>query len=86
MGVSVVEVIAPYQDAVENSNGDNEEHHSSNTINLYKAAIRGLKQELGIVASPDQIHHLGFEVDLEYYQWNIIGTVQTEFTSSQIIE
>ena len=25
-------------------------------------------------------------MDLEYYQWNIIGTVQTDFTSSQIIE
>ncbi|SLL20040.1 Uncharacterised protein [Mycobacteroides abscessus subsp. abscessus] len=86
MGVSVVEAIDPYQDAVENSDGDNGEHHSSNTINLYKAAIRGLKQELGIVASLDQIHRLGFGVDLEYYQWNIIGTVQTNLTSSQIIE
>ncbi|MCM3363443.1 hypothetical protein ACTQ5K_09500 [Niallia sp. Sow4_A1] len=83
LDVSVVEAIDPYQDAVENSNG---EQNSRKTIDLYKVAIRGLKQELGIVASPDQIHLLGFGVDLEYYQWNIIGTVKTELTSSQIIE
>lgn len=83
LDVSVVEAIDPYQDAVENSNG---EQHSRKTIDLYKVAIRGLKQELGMVASRDQIHLLGFGVDLEYYQWNIIGTVNTNLTSSQIIE
>ncbi len=47
---------------------------------------RGLKQELGLIVENDQIHLLGFGLDLDYYQWNIIGMVETKLTSSQILE
>jgi hypothetical protein len=83
LDVSVVEAIDPYQDATDNSNGVENRHKS---IDLYKAASRGLKQELGLGVKPDQIHLLGFGVDLDYYQWNIIGIVETDLTSDQILE
>lgn len=83
LDVSVVEAIDPYQDATDDSNGVENKYK---TIDLYKAACRGLKQELGLVVKPEQIHLLGFGVDLDYYQWNIIGMVETELTSSQVLE
>ena len=83
LDVSVVEAIDPYQDALDDSYGVENKYK---TIDLYKAAFRGLKEELGIIVKPDQIHLLGFGVDLDYYQWNIIGTVETELTSEQVLE
>lgn len=83
LDVSVVEAIDPDKDIVESSKDSEGEHRK---IDLYRAAIRGVEEELGLAVQPDQVHLLGYGVDLEYYQWNIIGTVETELTSKQILE
>jgi hypothetical protein len=56
------------------------------SIDLYKAAKRGAEQELGIRVSEDDVKFLGFGVDLDYYQWNIIGTVQLDKTEEEFIQ
>ncbi len=56
------------------------------TPDLYHAAIRGTQEELGIELVQDDITFLGFGVDVEYYQWNILGMARTSDTATQILE
>lgn len=53
---------------------------------LYHTAIRGAEEELGIELVQDQITFLGFGVDLEYYQWNMLGVARASETSARILE
>lgn len=53
---------------------------------LYHTAIRGAEEELGIELVQDQIAFLGFGVDLEYYQWNMLAVAHASETSSTVLE
>jgi hypothetical protein len=53
---------------------------------LYQTAIRGAREELGIEILQDSITLLGFGVDAEYYQWNLIGLTVVDETAESIIE
>jgi len=63
LDVSVVEGIHPVRDQSAIDPGPD----------LYRTAIFGAREELGIELSKEAITFLGFGVDTEYYQWNIIG-------------
>jgi transcriptional regulator with XRE-family HTH domain len=67
MDVSVVESVHPSKDSAIDSPGPD----------LYRAAIRGASEELGIDwLLPKDVHFLGFGVDTEYYQWNMLGVAR----------
>lgn len=53
---------------------------------LYKTAIRGAKEELGITLRDDEIIFLGFGVDIQYYQWNVLGVAYIDDPLSRVLE
>lgn len=54
---------------------------------LYKTAIRGAREELGIEEDEiENIKFLGFGVDWDYYQWNIIGFVKISENADYVKE
>lgn len=57
-------------------------------VDLYNVARRGLREELGL--SDDvcniEVQLLGFGVDMQYYQWQIIGQVKVGFDAGKIEE
>lgn len=53
---------------------------------LYRTAIRGAREELGIELLQDSITLLGFGVDAQYYQWNLVGLAVVDETAESIIE
>lgn len=63
LDVSVVEAVHPVIDRSIIHRGPD----------LYRTAIRGAKEEVGIELIQEEITFLGFGVDIEYYQWGIIG-------------
>ncbi len=74
--VSVVEGIHP------------EKHRSTiyRGPDLYLVAILGANEELGISLVQDEIAFLGFGVDTEYYQWNLIGMARVKETPERVRE
>ncbi|MCP4568799.1 MAG: hypothetical protein GY841_14575 [FCB group bacterium] len=52
---------------------------------LYSTAIRGLREEVGIDLDPNEIIFFGFGVDLQYYQWNLIGMARISQTGEEIL-
>lgn len=71
--VSVVEGIKPSDDSI---NG---------AIDFYAAASRGFKEELNVDIEKKDINLFSFGVDLEYYQWNMLGCAITNLTSEEVI-
>jgi hypothetical protein len=53
---------------------------------LFSTAVRGAKEELGLTVSKNDVKFLGFGVDEQYYQWNIIGLLQCKETTEEILE
>ncbi len=74
--VSVVEGLHPTHDF----------DSATGRVDLTKAAIRGLREELGYLASSDEVELLGFGVDLEFYQWNVIGLVRARASALEIMQ
>lgn len=74
--VSVVEAVHPIHDRASDHPGPD----------LFRTAIRGAQEELGIVLLQSNITFLGFGVDMEYYQWNIVGVAHTVRTAGQVLE
>jgi TIR domain len=72
LDVSVVEGLHPIKDGAAESP-------------LYNAAMRGAKEELGITLRMNDICYLGFGVDLEFYQWNMLGFARTPLTSTDVL-
>jgi hypothetical protein len=74
LDVSVVEGVHPILD------------RSTKAIcpDLYRTAIRGAKEEAGIDIIENEISFLGFGVDTEYYQWNMIGTAQIQLKANEV--
>ncbi len=49
-------------------------------------AARGVHEELGIdFPNKDRIVFLGIGIDLEYYQWNMLGFIRLEQTALEVI-
>jgi len=72
--VSVVEGVHPLLDR----------HSSNDGPDLFNTAIRGANEELGIIINKDKIKFLGYGIDLEYYQWNMIGYAHVPQTAQEI--
>lgn len=53
--------------------------------NVYSSAIRGAEEEVGIDLQPPDFHLLGFGVDHDYYQWNLIGMANLPMTSQEAL-
>jgi len=53
---------------------------------LYRTAIRGAQEELGIALVEDEITFLGFGVDTEYYQWGMLGVAQLSDLSEHVLK
>ncbi|MGE6683791.1 hypothetical protein [Paenisporosarcina sp. NPDC076907] len=70
MDISVVEGVHPHLD--------------NNPPDLFNTAIRGAKEELGITITRDMIKFLGYGIDLDYYQWNMIGFAEVTESAKEI--
>jgi len=76
LDVSVVEGVHPTLDRSNEYRGPD----------LYRTAIRGAQEELGIALVQEEITLLGFGVDTEYYQWNILGVARISDTAERALE
>lgn len=76
LDIGIVEAVHPSQDR----------HASGQGPDFYKTSIRGAKEELGLTVSEQDIKLLGYGVDEEYYQWNIIGILYCKETSEEIVQ
>jgi len=72
--VSVVEGVHPSFDQDLRSDGPD----------LFRAAARGANEELGIDLDEKCIHFLGYGIDTEFYQWNIIGYAEIPETAKNV--
>lgn len=73
---TVVEGVHPNLDRASNTPGPD----------LYRTAIRGAQEEAGIELLEENISFLGFGVDMEYYQWNMIGIARVSETAERVLE
>ncbi|SDG26154.1 helix-turn-helix transcriptional regulator [Rhodobacter capsulatus] len=73
--ISVVEGINPVKDT---------RAADANLVYIYDAARRAVQAELGFSVSEGQIKIVGFGVDLEYYQWNFVGYVDSGLTYQEV--
>lgn len=76
LDVSVVEGVQPELDEDSKSEGPD----------LFRAATRGIDEELGIHINESAISFLGYGIDTKYYQWNMIGYVQAHGITANDIE
>ncbi len=74
MDISVVEGVHPLLDR----------HSVNDGPDLFNTAVRGANEELGIIVNKDEIHFLGYGVDVDYYQWNMIGFTHVPQTAQEI--
>jgi hypothetical protein len=75
LDVTVVESVHPYLDASPDQPGPD----------LYKTAVRGAKEEAGFEIQENQITFLGFGVDQEYYQWEMIGLIRLNLSADEAL-
>ncbi|MFD1415752.1 hypothetical protein [Oceanobacillus jeddahense] len=75
MDVSLVEGVHPSMDKQKSGNKG---------PNLYETASRGAEEELGFSIDKSDIHFLGYGIDLDFYQWNMIGYARVPETAQQI--
>jgi hypothetical protein len=54
-------------------------------LSVSKACLRGAQEELGLNLVASDITLLGFVVDMDFYQWNIVGTLDTRLTASEVL-
>jgi hypothetical protein len=76
MDISVVEGVHPLLDRDSRNEGPD----------LFNTAIRGANEELGIIINRDKIKFLGYGIDLDFYQWNMIGYAHVPQTAREIQE
>ncbi|MFF2753504.1 hypothetical protein ACFVR1_07050 [Psychrobacillus sp. NPDC058041] len=76
LDISVVEGVHPVLDR----------HSENDGPDLYNTAIRGAYEELGVSIDRSTINFLGYGIDLDFYQWNIIGYAQVAETAKEIRE
>lgn len=74
LDVSVVEGVHPTLDL----------DHASDGPNLFNVAVRGANEELGINIDENLVRFLGYGIDLDYYQWNMIGFAHLPQSSKEI--
>jgi hypothetical protein len=53
--------------------------------NMYRCAIRGVTEELGLELNASDIALLSFGVDTQYCQWGLLGMANTHFTADEIM-
>jgi hypothetical protein len=58
----------------------------SDQLDAYATAVRGCWEELGVRVSYDDVRFLGFGVDMAYYQWNVLGTVDLHYSADEVID
>ncbi|MBX9747477.1 MAG: hypothetical protein K2X34_11285 [Hyphomonadaceae bacterium] len=70
--VSVAEGISPDFD------------RSGAAVDPFRAAARGIEEEIGIPFAPDAIHILGLAVDEQFYQWTLVAFAESTLTVDQM--
>lgn len=75
LDVSVVEGIDSVHDSI-----------GPGMLSAYSAAIRGCREELGISVDESDVLFLAFGVDMAYYQWNFIGSVETRLSAAELMD
>lgn len=75
LDVSFVEGVHPDLDRAPNSCPD-----------IFRTAIRGAGEEVGVDLAEDDILFFGFGVDLEYYQWNILGMAHLNLPADEALQ
>lgn len=53
---------------------------------LYRTAIRGASEEVGLELYEDDITFLGFGLDIEYYQWQLLGMARLRTSVSEAFQ
>ncbi|WP_141135772.1 hypothetical protein [Cereibacter sphaeroides] len=76
LDVSVVEGIDPTKDV--------DPSRATATIDVFRAIIRGCREELGFDPEPNEIKILGFGVDMAFYQYNFLAIVYSSLTYEEI--
>ncbi|MFC4321992.1 hypothetical protein [Litchfieldia salsa] len=74
MDISVVEGVHPLLDR----------HSVNDGPDLFNTAVRGANEELGIIINKDLIKFLGYGIDLDFYQWNMLGYAHVPQTAKEI--
>jgi hypothetical protein len=54
-------------------------------LSVFRTCVRGAEEELGLAVDASDITLLGFVVDMDFYQWNIVGTLDTRLTASEVL-
>lgn len=55
-------------------------------IDPYLTAVRGCREELGVEVDTHDVLILGFGVDMIYYQWGLLGSVELRLPSYRLLE
>jgi hypothetical protein len=55
-------------------------------IDVYRTAIRGCREELGVPVASSDVRILAFGVDMSYYQWNFLGVVEFRQSAREVME
>ena len=75
LDVSVAEGVHPLLDRATT-------HHGPD---LYRTAIRGAQEEVGVELVQSEITFLGFGVDMDYYQWQMLGVARISETAERVL-
>lgn len=75
LDVSVAEGVQPLLDRATTYHGPD----------LYRTAIRGAQEEVGIELIQSEITFLGFGVDMNYYQWQMLGVARISETAERVL-
>ncbi|MCK2220572.1 hypothetical protein MF672_043235 [Actinomadura sp. ATCC 31491] len=59
--------------------------YRGNHLSLYAAAVRGCQEELGVEVHTHDIKILAFGVDMDYYQWSLLGLVDLRCSVPEVI-
>lgn len=74
LDVSVVEGVNAVYDAI-----------GPTRLSVEQACLRGAREELGLELAATDITLLGSMVDMDFYQWNVVGTVDTGLTAAEVL-
>ena len=76
LDISFVEGMHPELDRIGSGSGPD----------IFKTAVRGAKEELGADVGTGDVKFLGFGVDTEYYQWNLLGLINIPLSAKDLLD
>lgn len=70
---------------VEGMHALNDTQNFTKVPDLWDFCARGIEQEIGIKVQSTDIKIVSIGVDIEYYQWNILGYLDSSFTKNELM-